>query len=89
MEKGNRIDKDLATARGDLSRTWDLVRSAAPGETWLEGEWDRARGRFRERIAAVNALIRAFNLEIPHLRLERFILDAEKEIARITDRPRP
>ncbi|HUF37405.1 MAG TPA: DnaJ family domain-containing protein [Anaerolineales bacterium] len=89
MEKSRRIEKDLEAARGDLSRTWDLVRSAGPSETWAEGEWARAREAFRVRIAAANKLIREYNLEIPSLRLERFILDAEKEIARIAATPAP
>lgn len=84
MEKGNQIDRDLETARTALGRTWELIRSARPGETWLDGEWTRAQDEFRERIERINRLIRAFNLEIPNLRLERFILDAEREIARIS-----
>ena len=87
MEKGRQIDRDLETARTDLARTWEMLRSAAPGEAWLQGEWDRAREQFRDRILAVNKLIRDYNIEIPSPRLERFILDPEREIARITRDP--
>ena len=66
-----------------------MVRSAAPGETWLQDEWLRAQAQFRERIAAVNKLIQDHNLEIPNLRLERFILDAEREIERLIKTPAP
>jgi DnaJ family protein C protein 28 len=84
IEKGKQIERDLETARTALSRTWELVSAAAPGETWLQDEWERAAAEFRDRIAAVNKLIRNFNLEIPNLRLERFILDPEREITRIS-----
>ncbi len=39
IEKGRQIDKDLETDRTALGGTWDMVRAAAPGETWLEDEW--------------------------------------------------
>lgn len=83
MEKGQQIDREFAAARQALSLTWDLVLRSGPGETWVGAEWERAAAVFRERIAQINRLTRDYNLEIPSLRLERFILDAEAEINRI------
>lgn len=83
IEKGQLIDRELAAARHALSLTWDMVQRSGPGETWVGVEWDRATAVFRERIGLINRLTRDYNIEIPSLRLERFILDAEAEINKI------
>ncbi len=83
IEKGQQIDRDLSAARKALAVTWDLVRRSGAGDRWVQDEWLRAQDVFRERIAVLNRLIRDYNLEIPNLRFERFILDAEREIEKV------
>lgn len=80
MEKGQQIDRILEEARRALALTWDLVQRSDTGDAWVREEWDRAIAVFRARIAQANRLTRDYNLEIPSLRLERFILDADAEI---------
>ena len=83
IEKGQQIDKALAAARESLSQSWDLLQRSGTGEQWAQDEWARAKNVFRERIVALNRLIRDYNLEIPNLRFERFILDADAEIGKV------
>ena len=83
MEKGQQIDRILEEARRALALTWDLVQRSDTGDAWVREEWDRAGAVFRARIAQANRLTRDYNLEIPSLRLERFILDADAEIDKI------
>jgi DnaJ family protein C protein 28 len=82
MEKGQRIDKDLEAARKALTQSWLFFRREGQVE-WVTLEWRRARNEFRRRISEVNALIRDYNLEIPNIRFERFVINPEAEIEKI------
>jgi DnaJ family protein C protein 28 len=82
MDKGLRIEKDLDAARQALAQSWLFYRRE--GRTaWVAQDWVRAKTDFRRRIAKINELIRDYNLEIPHLRFERFVVDVEAEIEKI------
>ncbi len=82
MEKGRQIDKDLNAARKALHQSW-LFFSREGRADWVAQDWIQARNVFRRRIAEINAQIRDYNLEIPNLRFERLVLDAEAEIEKI------
>lgn len=83
MAKGQQIERDLESARKSLALTWELVQRSGPAEGWVQEELSRAKAAFRLKIADLNKQIRDYNLEIPHPRLERFILDVDAEIAKI------
>lgn len=83
IDKGQQIDRDLETARKALRMSWNLLQRSGMDSRWAQDEWLRAKNAFREQIAAVNRVIRDYNLEIPNLRFERFILDSEAEIAKL------
>ena len=83
IEKGQDIDRELAIIRKMLSDTWTLVRDLGSEEKWAQDEWARAESVFRTRLEQLNNKIRDYNLEIPNLRFERFILSADSEIDKI------
>ena len=83
IEKGQDIDRELAIIRKMLSDTWTLVRDLRSEEKWAQDEWARAESVFRTRLEQLNNKIRDYNLEIPNLRFERFILSADSEIDKI------
>ena len=85
MEKGRQIERDLDEARKTLAMTWDLLQRSDPTERWARAEWARATEVFRTKIALVNRMIRDHNIEIPNPRLERFVVDAEGEIERVSE----
>ena len=60
-----------------------MVQSSGLETPWVKDEWGRAENAFRENIDVLNRMIRDYNFEIPHLQLERFILDGKKEIGKI------
>jgi len=82
MEKGQQIDRDLKAARESFHRTWDRF-GGRESDPVAAQELLRSEAAFRQKIKEVNTLIRDYNLEIPNLRFERFILNAENEISRI------
>lgn len=84
IEKGRQIDADLESARKALAQTWAYLQENDPQSDWMVDEWQRATAVFRERVIEINKLIRNHNLEIPNLRFERYILDAETEIRKIS-----
>ncbi len=82
MERGQRIDRALTEARDALTATWRLLQ-AHPNEAWLKTEWDSAKNRFRAKIEELNLETRNHNLEVPHIRFERFGFDADREIEKV------
>ena len=38
---------------------------------------------FRERVSALNRRIRTYNLAVPHVRFQRCLIVAEREISRL------
>ena len=83
METRKEIESLLETARGSLKRAGDWKQSAtAAGQptAYVEDEWQRALGVFREQITEINPLIFGYNLEVPLSRFQRPPVDAEDEI---------
>ena len=83
IEKGQEIEREWAMIRKMLADTWALVKDLGPEQKWAQDEWDRSECVFRTRLELLNKKIRDYNLEIPNLRFERFILNADTEIDKI------
>ena len=86
VEERRRIDKLFAEAAADLARSWSVycARESAehPGSA-AETRWQKAMADFRERVSALNRRIRTYNLTVPHVRFQRGLVAAEREIARL------
>ncbi len=83
METRKEIESQLEAARQSLQRAWDWRQSALAGgerHEYVESEWQRALGVFREQIAEINHRIFDYNLEVPLPRFQRLTVDAEAEI---------
>jgi hypothetical protein len=86
MNKRNEIEAELETLLADLKRSWawrgrelDKGRESA----WVEAEWSRAIREFTARIAALNAKIDGYNLEVPAAIFQRARVDAGREIEQV------
>jgi DnaJ family protein C protein 28 len=84
IEKAQEIDQRLEKARHDLKIAWEWRCSKQPVQSNMDTEWKRAEGRFRDEIAEINKLIFSYNLEAPNMQLQRFMLNADKEILEIS-----
>jgi DnaJ family protein C protein 28 len=83
METRKEIETQLDAARAGLKRAWEWKQSAmAAGQppAFVEGEWQRALGAFREQITEINQHIFDYNLEVPLSRFQRQPVDAQAEI---------
>ena len=83
METRKEIEAQLEAARASLKRAreWQQTVSKAgqpPG--FLEDEWGRAVGAFREQVRAINKLIFDYNLEVPLPRFQCPPVDVDAEI---------
>jgi len=86
MDTRKEIEIQLEAARTDLKRAWGWKQSAlAAGQStaFVEDEWQRALGTFREGSAEINHRIFAYNLEVPLPRFQRPPVDAQAEITEV------
>jgi hypothetical protein len=59
----------------------DTHRSRQP-DVWARADWQKAQDAFREFGVKLNKRIRDYNLSVPHLAVQRALLDVEAEILR-------
>lgn len=90
------IDARHAELAAQLARThrWLVDQRAAAGDpatldaqqriAFLDTEAARARRSFRDGIVELNTRIAELNLKVPLPRFQRFAIDADAEIARLT-----
>ncbi len=88
IEEGKDIDARLNKARLALKRRyrWYLAeRERRPGHELLalEQVWRRYRQEFEEAVEAINADIRIYNLKVPSLALQKYIIILEEEYERL------
>jgi DnaJ family protein C protein 28 len=84
VEKRQSIEMQLAEARQSLMRTWAWRTSAlndGQDKDWVEAEWGKATVRFEQRIAEINASIKAHNISIPVPSLHKKPIVLADEIA--------
>ena len=88
IETLREIEADIENAFSDLARTWAWRQSAIASRkerpAQIELEWRRSKGIFCERIAALNKRISSYNLEVPAPGFQKLLLNADREIARLT-----
>ncbi len=80
IDEKNGIEAELETARGRLARAWNAYGRAAPGHP----VWQMALALFRKQMRDLNKRIEIYNLKVPVLRLQRLLIDVEREIGRVT-----
>ena len=86
VEERRRIEDLSAEAVAELARSWSRYRERAGAEhpsSVAESRWQGALADFRERVSALNRRIRTYNLTVPHVRLQRCLIKAEREISRL------
>ena len=90
IESLNEIEANLLNARSALSQTWKW-RQGDNGDNiephLLETEWERSVDTFLEQVESINKQIRSFNLEVPNVRFQLSLLNADLEIEQITRSP--
>lgn len=86
IEERRRIEKLCAEATAELARSWSRYRACAGAEhpsPAAESRWQEAMATFEERVSALNRRIRTYNLAVPHVRFQRCLIAAEREISRL------
>jgi len=90
IESRNEIETNLLNARSALTQVWkwrlgDNTDQIEP--RLIETEWERSVDTFQEQIESINNKIRSFNLEVPNIRFQLPLLNADQEIELITGSP--
>ena len=86
IEERRRIEQLLAEATTELARSWSVYAASLAGEApspVAELRWQEALTAFREQISALNRRIRTYNLSVPHVRLQRCLIEVRREVARL------
>lgn len=88
IEDGRQIDADLALARRALKAAYQRYRQLCGDphtatQPWVEAEWQAALDRFQCRIEEINRQIRVYNLRVPALILQKFVVRVEEELTRL------
>ena len=87
IETYREIEKELDNACQSLARTWAWRQSSQSGEETadeIEFEWQLAVKRFRQQITALNERISSYNMGVPAEIFQKPILNADREITRLT-----
>ena len=87
IETYREIEKELDNACQSLARTWAWRQSSQSGEETadeIEFEWQLAVKRFRQQITALNERISSYNMGVPAESFQKPILNADREITRLT-----
>jgi len=87
MDTRKELEAQLEAGRAALQRAWEWKQTALAGgqsPAFVEDEWQRALGVFRDQIAEINQRIFDYNLEVPLPRFQRSPVDAEAEIRAVT-----
>ena len=87
IENSREIEKELNTARQSLLRTWTWrqdSQSSGGITDEVDFEWRQAVDRFREQIVTLNERIFSYNMGVPAERFQKPILNADREINRLT-----
>ena len=86
MDARKEIEAQLEAARAALKRAWEwkqIAMTDGQPPAFLEEEWQRALGVYREQIAEINHRIFDYNLEVPLPRFQRQTVDADAEITEV------
>ena len=83
IETRREIEAEIEKGRGALQRAWGwrcgaLAEGQPAGQ--VQAEWEHSLDVFRDQVAALNKRIRDYNLEVPHVRFQRPLLNLEREV---------
>jgi DnaJ family protein C protein 28 len=81
LEEDVALRKKLSEARQALART-HAWRQTQPAHT-AAPEWAKAEARFRQALAEINTGLQRLNLLVPTPRLQRPLLNVDKEFAQV------
>ena len=87
IESRKEIEARLEAALAALGKAWltrgsDLGSGYTPSQ--VDAEWKRAEDTFRSEVAEINKLIFRYNLVVPTYQVQRLLIDAEREIRKVT-----
>ena len=87
IEERKDIDAELEAARIALARALSVLRNARNTENEEQAgvRWEKKLDSFRKQIAELNRRITAWNLQAPAVAFQRKLIDAEREIERISE----
>lgn len=86
VEERQRIEDSVFQVRRELARSWSAYtenRTGGQPSPAAESRWQDALAAFRKEVAALNRRIRTYNLTVPHVRFQRCLIAAEREISRL------
>ena len=87
IDEYREIEKDLEIVRANLARTWNWQQaSLTEGEvsSEVDYEWEQAVIIFKGEIAALNQRIFSYNMAVPVQSFQKSMLNADREITRLT-----
>jgi DnaJ homolog subfamily C member 28 len=90
IENLREIENEAEAARAGLSRAWNWRKLALAGNqspVYVEAEWAKAQGSFREKIITLNKRIFDYNLQTPSDRFQIPALNIDRELERLTTSP--
>lgn len=86
VEERRRIEEAFATATKRLAHAWSAYADNGKGsqtQPFAAQRWQEAQAEFRAQVASLNQRIRTYNLSVPHVRFQRTLINASREISRL------
>ena len=86
VEERRRIEDSVSQVTREFARSWSAYTENPSGEQpspAAESRLQDALAAFRKEVAALNRRIRTYNLTVPHVRFQRCLIAAEREISRL------
>lgn len=90
IESLREIDTNLQQARDHLSQAYYWHQKQQENKIQkeiIESEWLRAKELFQEKIALINDQIQTYNLEVPNIKFQLPLINADQEIEKVIRSP--
>ena len=87
IENRRNIETDMAAARAGLASAWAVfiqMRQIDVRNPEAKQAWQRAVEQFQHQAAEINQRILTYNLSVPLIRFQMFLINADTEIAQLT-----
>jgi len=87
IETYREIKKEMDGSRQSLVCTWawrQAAQSDKEASEEIESEWQLALERFRQQIQSLNERISSYNMGVPAVVFQKPLLNADREITRLT-----
>lgn len=84
IDERKQIEEAIEAAFKTLAQAHRETHRAKEPDVWAQAEWRRATNAFATAAKKLNQRIRDYNLQAPSLTFHRALIDAEKEIARLS-----